>query len=57
MPEIIIATQHVLDPDATEPTPDHTTDITHLWDPELGALPAGVNYGTDDDLTTPDEPD
>jgi len=43
MPEIITSIQRVLDPDAA-PTADRHTDITHLWDPQAGALPAGVNY-------------
>jgi CRISPR-associated protein Cas1 len=50
MPEIITAIQQVLDPDSAGPLPDRTTDITHLWDPQAGALPAGVNYGDDRDL-------
>lgn len=48
MPQIVTAVQQVLDPETAAPEPDGTADITHLWDPDVGALPAGVNYGTDD---------
>ncbi|MGK5551222.1 type I-E CRISPR-associated endonuclease Cas1e [Actinomadura kijaniata] len=45
MPEIVTSIQKVIAPDTTVPAADGTADITHLWDPQAGALPAGVNYG------------
>ncbi|MBF6063514.1 type I-E CRISPR-associated endonuclease Cas1 [Nocardia terpenica] len=47
MPEIVTAIQKVIDPKAAGDIPDRTADITHLWDPALGSLPSGVNYGSD----------
>ncbi len=49
LPRIVTDIQHVLDPDNRQPSADRVVDIVHLWDPELGSLPAGVNYadGTD----------
>ncbi|MBU3063161.1 type I-E CRISPR-associated endonuclease Cas1e [Nocardia sp. NEAU-G5] len=49
MPEIVTAIQKVIDPKTAGDLPDRTSDITHLWDPNLGALPSGINYGTDED--------
>ncbi|MGO4612979.1 type I-E CRISPR-associated endonuclease Cas1e [Nocardia sp. 2YAB30] len=45
MPEIITSIQQVIDPETAGKLPDRVDDITHLWDPTLGALPAGTNYG------------
>ncbi|WP_204042876.1 type I-E CRISPR-associated endonuclease Cas1e, partial [Acrocarpospora phusangensis] len=46
MPGIVSDIQKVLAPEAATRTPaPHTADIVHLWDPDLGSLPAGVNYG------------
>ncbi|MBF6331875.1 type I-E CRISPR-associated endonuclease Cas1 [Nocardia transvalensis] len=47
MPEIITTIQKIIDPKAAGDSPDRTGDITHLWDPALGSLPSGVNYGND----------
>lgn len=53
MPAIINSVQRVIDPDSAGNLPDRTGDITHLWDPQLGALPAGVNYADAFDPDTP----
>lgn len=46
MPQIVTDIQTLLDPDGTEAKAgDRTADLVHLWDPDAGALPAGVNYG------------
>lgn len=51
MPSIITDIQKMIAPDDARNAADaQTADIVHLWDPELGSLPAGVNYG--DDLAT-----
>lgn len=47
MPTIVTDIQRILAPDATISATPQTADIVHLWDPDLGALPAGVNYGDD----------
>jgi len=48
MPTIISDIQHMLAPDTAQSSPaGRTADIVHLWDPDLGSLPAGVNYGDD----------
>ncbi|RFS81368.1 type I-E CRISPR-associated endonuclease Cas1 [Actinomadura spongiicola] len=54
MPGIITATQQVLDPSVASETTDRTGDITHLWDPHAGQLPAGMNYA--DTVTPGDDP-
>ena len=44
---IVADIQHVLDSDASqEPLTPHVPDdgVVHLWSPERGPLPAGVNY-------------
>ena len=44
---IVADIQHVLDPDACQESPaPHVPDegVVHLWSPERGPLPAGVNY-------------
>ncbi|MCK2214768.1 type I-E CRISPR-associated endonuclease Cas1e [Actinomadura sp. ATCC 31491] len=47
MPQIVRDIQSLLDPDSSSgnDSGDRTTDLVHLWDPDAGALPAGVNYG------------
>jgi CRISPR-associated protein Cas1 len=46
MPQIVTDIQALLDPEQTRDTsPDRTSDLVNLWDPQLGAVPAGVNYG------------
>lgn len=54
MPEIVSGIQKMIDPESAAPDADRTTDITHLWDPQAGALPAGVNYA--DTIDSPDDP-
>lgn len=48
MPTIITDIQHLLDPDTVRPTPERGADVVSLWDPELGEVPSGVNYGSED---------
>ncbi|GES07795.1 CRISPR-associated endonuclease Cas1 [Acrocarpospora macrocephala] len=46
MPAIVSDIQKVIAPAAAAQSPTaQTADIVHLWDPDLGSLPAGVNYG------------
>jgi CRISPR-associated protein Cas1 len=47
LPTIVTDVQHLLDPDANVANPDPQEQLLSLWDPELGAVPAGVNYGSD----------
>lgn len=45
MPTIVTDIQQLLDPETTRPTPERDADVVSLWDPELGEVPSGVNYG------------
>ncbi|MFG1949297.1 type I-E CRISPR-associated endonuclease Cas1e [Nonomuraea sp. NPDC048826] len=46
MSSIVPDVQRMIAPDVAQPSAqDGATDIVHLWDPDLGSLPAGVNYG------------
>lgn len=46
MPQIITDIQALLDAsDDEDPAADRSPDLVHLWDPQAGPLPAGVNYG------------
>ncbi|WP_263972337.1 CRISPR-associated endonuclease Cas1 [Spongiactinospora rosea] len=55
MPTIVSDLQKMIAPDAVEAASTaRTADIVHLWGPDLGSLPAGVNYG--DDLASGDIP-
>jgi CRISPR-associated protein Cas1 len=46
MPQIVTDIQALLDPDSDTTVPhERSTDLVHLWDPDAGPLPAGVNYG------------
>jgi CRISP-associated protein Cas1 len=47
LPRIVTDIQRLLDPDAEVAQPDPQEQPLSLWDPDLGALPAGVNYGND----------
>lgn len=48
LPQIVADIQTLLDPESTPATAgDRSVDVVHLWDPHLGPLPAGVNYGVD----------
>jgi CRISPR-associated protein Cas1 len=44
LPAIVTDIQQLLDPDTPRDTPQPGTELLSLWDPDLGALPAGVNY-------------
>jgi CRISPR-associated protein Cas1 len=56
MPGVVTDIQKMIAPDQeAQHLPEaQTADIVHLWDPELGRLPAGVNYG--DDLAIGQDP-
>ncbi|MFC0862384.1 hypothetical protein ACFHYQ_08750 [Sphaerimonospora cavernae] len=46
MPQIVMDIRSLFDPsDGESPAADRTPDLVHLWDPQAGPLPAGVNYG------------
>lgn len=47
LPRIVRDIQTLLDPDLKRPDDDPDNELLSLWDPEVGALPAGVNYGED----------
>ena len=47
--QIVTDIQTVIDPNMGEEPTDRTreqSEITHLWDPELGPIPDGTNYST-----------
>ncbi|WHT17408.1 type I-E CRISPR-associated endonuclease Cas1e [Crossiella sp. CA-258035] len=45
LPRIVTDIQQLLAPEEADPVPDHeAVELVSLWDPELGVLPAGVNY-------------
>ena len=48
LPRIVADVQYLLDPAAGNEQADRRPEMVHLWDPELGALPAGVNYADED---------
>ncbi|MEU7890628.1 type I-E CRISPR-associated endonuclease Cas1e [Microbispora bryophytorum] len=46
MPQIVADVQSLFDSSGdSSPTADRASDLVHLWDPQAGPLPAGVNYG------------
>jgi CRISPR-associated protein Cas1 len=47
MPAIVTDIQRLLDPDTAHPDATPGAEILSLWDPELGQVPSGVNYGED----------
>jgi CRISPR-associated protein Cas1 len=49
LPRIVTDIQYLLDPSTGHQADDRNAQMVHLWDPELGALPAGVNYAQDDE--------
>jgi CRISPR-associated protein Cas1 len=49
LPRIVTDIQYLLDPSTDHSADDRGTQMVHLWDPELGALPAGVNYAENDE--------
>jgi CRISPR-associated protein Cas1 len=56
LPRIVADIQSLLAPDDAAPLPDgHEVELVNLWDPELGSVPAGVNYARQADL--PDDPE
>jgi CRISPR-associated protein Cas1 len=48
LPRIVTDIQNVLDPDSAEARLERSPDLVHLWDPDLGELPAGVNYADEE---------
>lgn len=54
---IVADIQHVLHPSEHSPFSDMPTvendGVVHLWSPDFGALPAGVNYASTTDLKPP----
>lgn len=48
LPRIVNDIQQILDPESGQEQLDRNPDLVHLWDPELGQLPAGVNYADDE---------
>ncbi|MFD8922756.1 type I-E CRISPR-associated endonuclease Cas1e [Streptomyces sp. NPDC059569] len=65
MPRIVADVQALLAPDEAQPLPDgHAVEMVNLWDPEVGSVPAGVNYAQRADTSyvpdvdeAPPEPD
>lgn len=48
MPQIVADIQTLIDPGGEgSSAADRRSDLVHLWDPQAGALPAGVNYGSE----------
>lgn len=56
LPRIVTDIQSLLAPDEAKPLPDgHAVEMVNLWDPEVGSVPAGVNYAHQtDQFQTPD---
>jgi CRISPR-associated protein Cas1 len=48
LPRIVADIQQLLDPGSDPDQLDRSPDLVHLWDPEIGELPAGVNYADED---------
>jgi CRISPR-associated protein Cas1 len=48
LPTIVTDVQNLLDLDAEDVREDPSVDMVHLWDPDVGEVPAGVNYADDD---------
>lgn len=48
LPRIVTDIQQLLDSESSRDQLDHSPDLVHLWDPELGEIPAGVNYANDE---------
>jgi len=45
LPRIVADVQSLLAPDEAQPLPDgHAVELVNLWDPEVGSVPASVNY-------------
>ncbi|RLU83022.1 subtype I-E CRISPR-associated endonuclease Cas1 [Streptomyces griseocarneus] len=50
LPRIVTDIQSLLAPGETSPLPDgQAVELVNLWDPEVGSVPAGVNYGPSQD--------
>ncbi|MFE3455543.1 type I-E CRISPR-associated endonuclease Cas1e [Nonomuraea sp. NPDC059194] len=45
MPQIVADIQALLDPSGVQDAPERNNDLVHLWDPQAGPLPSGMNYG------------
>ncbi|WP_424709669.1 type I-E CRISPR-associated endonuclease Cas1e [Kitasatospora acidiphila] len=48
MPRIVTDVQKLLDPEADLTAPDPAEQLVDLWDPIAGAIPAGVNYASNE---------
>jgi CRISPR-associated protein Cas1 len=48
MPTIVTDIQRILDPASVPKHYEPQVNVLSLWDPELGEVPSGVNYGEDD---------
>ncbi|MGH3403485.1 MAG: type I-E CRISPR-associated endonuclease Cas1e [Streptosporangiaceae bacterium] len=48
LPRIVTDVQWLIDPEADREQADRSPEMVHLWDPEVGELPAGVNYADED---------
>ncbi len=46
MPTIVADVQRLLDPDSTPKQRQPAAEVTSLWDPDMGSVPSGVNYGS-----------
>jgi CRISPR-associated protein Cas1 len=61
LPTIVRDIQRLLDldrePDDDEPTDRATVPMVNLWDPELGSIPAGVNYSPGPSIAPDSEED
>jgi CRISPR-associated protein Cas1 len=49
LPRIVTDIQYLLHPGTGARADDRNAQMVHLWDPELGPLPAGVNYAQDNE--------
>ncbi|WP_369361126.1 type I-E CRISPR-associated endonuclease Cas1e [Streptomyces sp. cg2] len=47
LPRIVADIQELLDPDTKHDVPDPEEQLVDLWDPVAGAIPGGMNHGTD----------
>ena len=48
MPTIVTDIQRILDPASVPKHYEPRANVLSLWDPEVGEVPSGVNYGDDD---------
>ncbi|WP_129843861.1 type I-E CRISPR-associated endonuclease Cas1e [Streptomyces sp. RFCAC02] len=58
LPRIVSDIQSLLVPDEAEPTPEgQAVQLVNLWDPDVGSVPAGVNYAGQGRPADPDDVD